>query len=115
FVYSLDRETFEDFDATQCQVDGEYESGVEVKGYMGKPIRVTHKDVVANLVSIPEQLRDLAAEDYGDFADDYLDGMTPELERGLLDAISQYLDNNVRQPSYYAVGEIEECIFVSDG
>lgn len=114
FVYSLDEEWFEEFEVIQDQVNDDNEPGEKVSGYKGVPIPVSHLDIVKLCRPFVESLQEAAYDEDGDAAEDYLMDFTNDMEEGLQEVIAQYLEDNVRRPTYYRIGDIQPHIFTSE-
>lgn len=113
YVYSLDGEWFEEFDVIQDQVNDDAEPGEKVSGYRGTPIQVDHADHVKHL-KIVELLQELAYDEDGEAAENYLMDFDDEKEDQLKDVIIKWMDNNIKKPGYFRVGEIQDHIFTSE-
>ena len=115
-VYSLDQEHFAEIGDIMDQIDPkEYGEGDIVHAWKGviKPLK--HVDMLDGCRSIPEHIMDAAYDIDGDWAEDYLVDMTPEIEKGLLAAMAEYLDKHCASPQYFRVDQIEKFdIVVTD-
>ena len=49
FVYSLDGEYFEEWEVIEDTIHSDFAEGAEVLVYKGKPVRVTHGNLIAEM------------------------------------------------------------------
>jgi hypothetical protein len=114
FVYSIDGESFGIYDDIIEDVNNEYEPGEKITLYKGKPKKLKHYDFVREL-DIVGILQEMAADEDGDFAEDYFTDVTPEIGRRIVIGISKVLDMYVKQPNYHRVVDVTNEIYTVPG
>lgn len=118
FVYSLDNEWFDDFDSVMDFVNSEYEPGSRVTLYKGRPVPVTHEDVVKRCFfkgHLLEFLQEAAYDEYGEVAENYLTDLGEGDEESIIDEIVIFLNENVKEPNFYTVKDVEEIEVLAEG
>ncbi len=109
FVYSLDEEIFyDDLDEVMDMVndDMDNEPGDRVVIYRGNPVKVTHSNFIKDMDLIG-LLQEMAYEEDGEMAEDYLTDVTDEDEEFILDMITAIMNKKAKQPKYFRVENIQ--------
>lgn len=117
FVYSLDGEHFEEWDAVKDYVDSEYEPGERVTVYKGRPVELSHYDHVRPIIHrFVESIQEHAYDEDGDYAEDYLTDLpdTEELNDELAEIVTEWLNKHAKRPGYHRVDDIVEEIVLSE-
>jgi len=117
FVYSIDEETFyDDLDEVMEMLadDMDNEPGDKVTIYRGNPVRLNHYDFIKNL-SLVEILQDMAADEDGEMAEDYLMDVSEGDEEKILMILANVLNDYAAQPNYHRVENIQPMIVTIDG
>lgn len=111
FVYSLDNEYFDNFDSVMDSVNSEYEPGSRVILYKGVPVPVTHEDIVKRCFfkgRLLEFLQEAAYDEYDEYGENYLTDLSDSDEQSIIDKIVTFLNENVKEPNFYTVKDVEE-------
>ncbi len=118
-VYSLDNERYVDdleFIANGLKVNEEKFKGSFIvskgstpitKVYVGTRNSLYHKDFIQK-VDWFENINDVAYQEFGDSAEDYLMQVEKEKEEELCNLISSWLDKNFEQPNFFEIENIKE-------
>ena len=114
FIYSLDGERFDEYDNIMEEIYNTYEVGEKIAISKGRPKKITHWDFVKDMDLIGS-LIDMATDEDGDFSDDYLNDVTPDIQKKILRDLCMSLDKHAKQPNYCRVEDItEEIVTVKD-
>jgi len=116
YIYSIDGEDFDEWDTITDMVDSDNEPGVKVVIFRGKPIQVKHIDHVLPVIdTIIENIQQHAYDEDGDYAENYLTDLSDPKAIELANVIAEYLNEEIIQPLYHRVGEVEEITITSRG
>ena len=113
YVYSTDEETFHDFDYIMDELRDEYEPESRVTIYKGVPKRYEHGAFVSGM-HIIEMFMEKAYDEGGEWAEKYLQDVTPAKAEELAEVIVKWLNENAKKPSFYLVESISEETVVVD-
>lgn len=107
--FSQDGEIFYDDSTffTDLQID--HEPGEKIIAYAGKSKKCNHHDFIY-AHKIIEMMQEIACDDMGDLADDYLKDITSDHEDELKSLINNFLVEKIGQPKFYKVDDIVEVI-----
>jgi hypothetical protein len=117
FVYSIDEEMFyDDIDEVMEMLneDSDNEPGDRVVIYRGTPVKVRHYDIIKNL-DIIGILQDVAADEDGEMAEDYLTDLSEADIDKINLMLSKILDKMAAQPNYHRVENIQPMTVTIDG
>ena len=105
-VYSLDGETYSEYEDIVATLESEHEPGRH-KVDVGIVKKVNHINFISGR-HIIEGLQESSGDDFGEFAEDYLSGVTDEQTEKLGKHIAAWLDTNVGTPTFYGVDRTGE-------
>jgi len=117
FVYSLDEEIFyDDLDEVMDMVndDMDNEPGDRVVIYRGTPVKVTHSNFIKDM-NIISLLQEMAYEEDGEMAEDYLSDVTNEDEEFIIDMLISIMNKKAKQPNYFRVDNIQPMTVTVEG
>lgn len=106
YVYSLNEQDFNDLESIEHSIDSDYEPGEITHVYRATPVRYTHKDFIDGQM-ITEDIANSACEEGGEYSEDYCSEVENHSKQ-MAELVSIYLDNNVSQPNFYTVKDIEK-------
>lgn len=104
--WTLDSDEIED--KIQDYIEHEGISEEEIKVYIGKTIKKTHKDYV-HPKQLLSSIQEYAYDDSGEYADNYLESLSPEIINNLGKLIIDYMNEYIEQPRWYSVENWVEC------
>lgn len=108
--YSLNGDEFEDLDSLNDSIElAGFNPGDEVTIFEAEPVHFNHADFI-HVGTFIEDMQDRAYDHGGQFADDYLSNVTPEIEAELKNLIGQFLDRRVGKPTFYEVKNVNETV-----
>lgn len=79
----------------------------EIKVYIGKAVKKTHRDYVYPK-NILDEIQERAYDD-SEYADNYLENLSPEIVTNLGKLIVDYMNEYIEQPRWYSVENWVEC------
>lgn len=97
--WTLDSDEIED--RIQDYIEHEGISEEEIKVYIGKAIKKTHSDYIYPK-SILGEIQERAYDD-SEYAENYLENISPEVITNLGKLIVDYMDEYIEQPRWYSV------------
>lgn len=106
-VYSRNGEDFSDFDSIMEEIYDEHGLGEEVTIYKGRSKKLEHWDFVKHL-RIFEYLQEVACDEHGDWAEDYLIDEKDKTEELLKELIAVHMGVLCKQPRWYTVVDVTE-------
>jgi hypothetical protein len=104
--WTLDSDEIED-NIHDC-IEHEGTPKEEIKVYIGKTIKKTHKDYV-HPKQLLSSIQEYAYDDSGEYADNYLESLSPEIINNLGKLIIDYMNEYIEQPRWYSVENWVEC------
>lgn len=110
-VYSLDNERYyDDIEEILELIEEDYKGENPKYIYEADKVKVTHKDYI-NVVSLLENMKDSAYEDYEEGSYSYLEDEKDIWEIECLEAlVIDYMDKNFKQPTWYRVENIKKVV-----
>ena len=113
FAYSLNDEEFHDYDTIMDEINDGYESGEAVSVFYGSVVKVEHAGFI-NISRIIEDIQEMAYEEHGEWAEDYLFDMTKEKISDLDSVIKEWFKKNVNRPTFYTVKRIGKMTLLAE-
>lgn len=110
-VYSLDNERYyDDIEEILELIEEDYNGEKPEYIYEADKVIITHKDYI-NVVSLFEDMKDRAYEDYEEGSYGYLEDEKDIWKIECLEAhILDYMDKNFKQPTWYRVENIKKVV-----
>lgn len=106
YVYSTDEERFFDFSDVMDTLNENHEPGDKVKIFRARRKEYEHKDFIS-AYRVIDDMQSSAYDEMGEFAEDYLYGITKEQETDLENHIAQWFDKN-SSITFHGVTDVEE-------
>jgi len=106
YVYSLDGEIFYPLDIFVGILESEYEPG-KYKVEKGIPKKLEHSDFISG-GRIIESIQENCWDENGEYAEDYLDGITDADKTELENVIADWLEGKVGEIKFFGVEDVEE-------
>ena len=111
YVYSATGENFQDWDDFDAMLKEIHEIGDPIKAQRGKKLPRTHSDYFcAN--AFFEELGNQAYDDCGEYAEDYMYHPPTDKVSALQELVTNWLDANFAQPSFFLVDNPQEVLLV---
>ena len=104
--WTLDSDEIEDRIHDCIELEGTPKEEINV--YIRKTINKTHKDYV-HPKQVLSSIQEYAYDDSGEYADNYLESLSPEIINNLGKLIIDYMNEYIEQPRWYNVENWVEC------
>lgn len=102
--YSLNEEEYHDIDYIAQELEDDKEL---LTVFVGEGIKPTHKQFIV-AIDICEEMQNKAYDEFDEYSEGYLDGITKEQEEELNNLIASWFDKNIQEPNFYRIKNAKE-------
>lgn len=102
--YSLNEEEYHDIDYIAQELEDDKEILIV---FVGEGIKPTHKQFI-EAIDICEEMQNRAYDEFDEYSEGYLDGITKEQEEELNNLIANWFDKNIQEPNFYRIKNTKE-------
>ena len=97
--YSLNEEEYHDIDYIAQELEDDKEI---LTVFVGEGIKPTHKQFI-ECIDICEEMQNYAYDEFDEYSEGYLDGITKEQKEELNNLIASWFDKNIQEPNFYRI------------
>lgn len=106
-VYSRDGETFMELEDVLDSLQDDFVNGEKVIIEKGTSVKAKHDEFVTPYNWL-EEFQNRAYDNYGEWAEDYLSDVSLEKAKELQVLVTEWLNKNAKEPSFYKVFNTEK-------
>ncbi len=106
FVYSINNQDFGTLDDKLTEIESDYEEGEITHIYKAVKVPYRHSDFISGS-DVTEKITDSAYDSADEFSENYCTEIEKH-KKELEEVILKYLNENITQPDFYQVKDIEK-------